>query len=94
MMPFNPQGFPGLSRDLACNTAVSFMTNTNWQAYGGETTMSYFSQMAGLTTQNVVSAATGIAVGAAVIRGFCGRERADRARPVRGAHGHGARCRN
>lgn len=74
VLPFNPQGFPGLSPDLAFNTAVSFMTNTNWQAYGGETTMSYFSQMAGLTTQNFVSAATGIAVGAAVIRGFCGRE--------------------
>ncbi|MGX1309562.1 K+-transporting ATPase ATPase A chain [Amorphus suaedae] len=74
ILPFNPQGFPGLSPDLAFNTAVSFMTNTNWQAYGGETTMSYFSQMAGLTTQNFVSAATGIAVGAAVIRGFCGRE--------------------
>lgn len=74
VLPFNPQGLPGLSPDLAFNTAVSFMTNTNWQAYGGETTMSYFSQMAGLTTQNFVSAATGIAVGAAVIRGFCGRE--------------------
>jgi len=74
ILPFNPQGFPGLSPDLAFNTAVSFMTNTNWQAYGGETTMSYFSQMAGLTTQNFTSAATGIAVGAAVIRGFCGRE--------------------
>jgi len=59
--------------DLAFNTAVSFVTNTNWQAYGGETTLSYFSQMAGLTVQNFVSAATGIAVAIAVIRGFAGR---------------------
>ncbi|SKA17644.1 potassium-transporting ATPase subunit KdpA [Consotaella salsifontis] len=74
VLPWNPQGLPGLSPDLAFNTAVSFVTNTNWQAYGGETTMSYFSQMVGLTVQNFVSAATGIAVGAAVIRGFFGRE--------------------
>jgi K+-transporting ATPase ATPase A chain len=72
--PWNPQGLPGLDPWLAFNTAVSFMTNTNWQAYGGETTMSYFSQMAGLTVQNFVSAATGIAVGVAVIRGFARRE--------------------
>ena len=63
-----------MSPHLAFNTAVSFVTNTNWQSYGGETTMSYFSQMVGLTMQNFVSAATGIAVGAAVIRGFFGRE--------------------
>ncbi|MAU95215.1 MAG: potassium-transporting ATPase subunit KdpA [Fulvimarina sp.] len=74
VLPFNPQGLPGLSPDLAFNTAVSFVTNTNWQAYGGETTMSYFSQMVGLGVQNFVSAGTGIAVGAAVIRGFAGRE--------------------
>ncbi len=73
-LPFNPQALPGLSPDLAFNTAVSFVTNTNWQAYGGETTLSYFSQMVGLTVQNFVSAGTGIAVGAAVIRGFAGRE--------------------
>ncbi|MCB8840513.1 potassium-transporting ATPase subunit KdpA [Aurantimonas sp. VKM B-3413] len=73
-LPFNPQGLPGLSPDLAFNTAVSFVTNTNWQAYGGETTMSYLSQMAGLTVQNFVSAGTGIAIGAAVIRGLAGRE--------------------
>ena len=51
-LPFNPQQLPGLSLDLAFNTAISFMTNTNWQAYSGETTLSYFSQMAGLTVQN------------------------------------------
>lgn len=68
--PWNRQGLPGLDPWLAFNTAVSFMTNTNWQAYGGEATMSYFSQMAGLTVQNFVSAATGMAVGVAVIRGF------------------------
>jgi K+-transporting ATPase ATPase A chain len=73
-LPWNPQGLGPMSPDLAFNTAVSFVTNTNWQAYGGETTLSYFSQMAGLTVQNFVSAATGIAVGAAVIRGFAGRQ--------------------
>jgi K+-transporting ATPase ATPase A chain len=72
--PWNPQGLPGLDPWLAFNTAVSFMTNTNWQAYGGETTMSYFSQMVGLTVQNFVSAATGMAVAVAVIRGFVRRE--------------------
>lgn len=61
-LPLNPQRLPGLSRDLALNTAVSFVTNTNWQAYSGESTLSYFSQMAGLTVQNFLSAATGIAV--------------------------------
>lgn len=74
LLPLNPQGLPGLSPDLAFNTAVSFMTNTNWQAYGGETTLSYFSQMVGLTVQNFVSAAAGMAVCAAVIRGFVARE--------------------
>lgn len=74
LLPLNPQGFSGLSPDLAFNTAVSFMTNTNWQAYGGETTLSYFSQMVGLTVQNFVSAAVGMAVCAAVIRGFVARE--------------------
>lgn len=69
-LPLNPQQLPGLSWDLALNTAVSFVTNTNWQAYSGETTMSYFSQMIGLTGQNFVSAATGIAVVFALIRGF------------------------
>lgn len=69
-LPLNPQGFPGLSWDLALNTAVSFVSNTNWQAYAGETTLSYFSQMAGLAVQNFLSAATGIAVVFALIRGF------------------------
>ncbi len=76
-LPWNPQGFGPMSPDLAFNTAVSFITNTNWQAYGGETTLSYFSQMVGLTVQNFVSAATGIAVGVAVIRGFAGRQTRD-----------------
>ncbi|MEW5420802.1 potassium-transporting ATPase subunit KdpA [Amorphus sp. 3PC139-8] len=73
-LPLNPEGFPGLSPALAFNVAVSFVTNTNWQAYVGETTMSYLSQMAGLPTPNFLSAATGIAVGAAVIRGFSGHK--------------------
>ncbi len=73
LLPLNPQGLPGMAPDLAFNTAVSFVTNTNWQAYGGETTLSYFSQMAGLTVQNFISAGTGIAVAVAVIRGFVGR---------------------
>jgi len=76
VLPLNPQGFSGLPDHLAFNTAVSFMTNTNWQSYGGETTMSHFSQMAGLTVQNFVSAATGIAVAIAFIRGFA-RQRVD-----------------
>lgn len=70
LMPFNPQGFEGVPSGVAMNTAVSFITNTNWQAYGGETTMSHFSQMAGLTVQNFVSAAVGIAVAIAFARGF------------------------
>ena len=72
--PWNPADLAPQSTFLAFNTAVSFMTNTNWQSYGGETSLSYFSQMAGLTVQNFVSAATGIAVAVAVIRGFVGRE--------------------
>ncbi|MDE1570051.1 potassium-transporting ATPase subunit KdpA [Aquabacter sediminis] len=73
-LPLNPQGFDGLSAPLAFNTAISFVTNTNWQSYGGETTLSNFSQMVGLTTQNFVSAATGMAVAAAVARGFAARQ--------------------
>ncbi len=69
-LPFNPQGFPGLSSDLAFNTAVSFVTNTNWQSYVPETTLSSFSQMAGLTSHNFLSAAAGIAVAAALARAF------------------------
>jgi potassium-transporting ATPase potassium-binding subunit len=74
LLPFNPAGMEALSGHLAFNTAISFVTNTNWQSYGGETTMSHFSQMAGLTTQNFVSAASGMAVAAAVARGFAGRQ--------------------
>jgi K+-transporting ATPase ATPase A chain len=70
LLPLNPLGFGPLAPDQAFNTAVSFVTNTNWQAYGGETTMSFFSQMAGLTVQNFLSAATGIAVLMALIRSF------------------------
>ncbi len=74
LLPINPQGFDGLSWHLAFNTAVSFVTNTNWQSYGGETTLSHFSQMVGLTTQNFLSAASGMAVAAAVARGFAARQ--------------------
>jgi K+-transporting ATPase ATPase A chain len=70
VLPLNPQGFGAVSDRLAFNTAVSFMTNTNWQAYGGESTLSYFSQMVGLTFHNFVSAAAGIAVAAALVRGI------------------------
>jgi K+-transporting ATPase ATPase A chain len=69
-LPLNPQGFAPLSEHLAFNTAVSFTTNTNWQSYGGESTMSYFSQMVGLTFHNFLSAASGIAVAAALVRGI------------------------
>ena len=69
-LPLNPQGFSGLEPSLAFNTAVSFVTNTNWQAYGGENTMSYLTQMTGLTVQNFVSAATGNAVLLSLIRGI------------------------
>lgn len=69
-LPLNPQHFPGMSWDLAFNTAISFVANTNWQSYSGENTLSYLSQMAGLTVQNFLSAATGIAVVFALIRAF------------------------
>jgi K+-transporting ATPase ATPase A chain len=69
-LPWNPQGFDSVPPDLAFNTAISFVTNTNWQAYGGETTMSHFSQMAGLAVHNFLSAATGIALAVAVTRAF------------------------
>jgi K+-transporting ATPase ATPase A chain len=72
-LPFNPQGLPNIESRSAFNTAVSFVTNTNWQGYGGETTMSYFTQMAGLTVQNFVSAATGIAIAVALVRAFARR---------------------
>lgn len=83
LLPLNPMGFstghaPGnataMTPDLAFNTAVSFMTNTNWQAYGGETTLSYLVQMAALTVQNFVSAAAGIAVAIALVRGFARKQ--------------------
>ena len=70
VLPMNPQGFAGLSEHLSFNTAISFVTNTNWQSYGGETTMSTLSQMLVLTTQNFVSAATGATVAAALARAF------------------------
>ncbi|MCZ0961062.1 potassium-transporting ATPase subunit KdpA [Paracoccus benzoatiresistens] len=76
-LPFNPQGFGAMEASRAFNTAISFMTNTNWQSHGGETTVSHFSQMAGLTVQNFVSAATGIAVAVAVVRGLASRSGAD-----------------
>ena len=69
-LPFNPQNYAGLSWHLAFNTAASFMTNTNWQAYSGEAALSNFSQMVGLTTQNFVSAATGLAIVAVLARGL------------------------
>jgi K+-transporting ATPase ATPase A chain len=71
--PFNPEGFHSAPWNVTFNTVTSFLTNTNWQYYGGETTMSYFSQMAGLTVQNFVSAAVGICVAVALIRGIMGR---------------------
>jgi potassium-transporting ATPase potassium-binding subunit len=74
-LPWNPRAFAGLSPDLAFNTAVSFVTNTNWQAYSGEASLSYFSQMVGLTVPNFLSAATGIAVALALTRAIA-RERA------------------
>jgi len=72
-LPFNPQHLPGVPPALSWNTAVSFVTNTNWQAYSGETTMSYLSQMGALAVQNFASAAVGIAVAVALIRGFSRR---------------------
>ncbi len=75
-LPLNPDGLPSVNAGLAFNTATSFVTNTNWQYYAGESTMSYLTQMAGLAVQNFVSAAVGMAVLAAVIRGFSQRDRA------------------
>jgi K+-transporting ATPase ATPase A chain len=73
VLPLNPQGLGAVSTDSSFNTAVSFATNTNWQGYGGETTMSYLTQMLGMTVQNFVSAATGMATLVALIRGFARR---------------------
>lgn len=75
-LPLNPMKFPAVTADSSFNTAVSFATNTNWQGYGGETTMSYLTQMLGLTVQNFVSAASGMATLVAVIRGFVRRQAA------------------
>src|SRR5262245_16792310 len=77
VLPLNPQGFGAVSADSSFNTATSFASNTNWQGYGGETTMSYLTQMLALTVQNFVSAATGIAVLVAFVRGFRQRQRDD-----------------
>jgi K+-transporting ATPase ATPase A chain len=76
VLPLNPQGFAGVPADLAFNTSLSFITNTNWQNYGGETTMSHLTQMLGLTVHNFVSAATGLAVAFALVRGFARSESA------------------
>lgn len=73
-LPLNPQGFEGVAPDQAFNTAVSFVTNTNWQSYGGEMTMSYLTQMLGMGVQNFLSAATGIAVAFALMRSFSRHE--------------------
>jgi K+-transporting ATPase ATPase A chain len=73
LLPFNPQGMAPVSPDLALNTAVSFVTNTSWQSYAGESTLSYLVQTAGITVQSFLSAATGIAVAIALVRGFARR---------------------
>src|SRR5271165_2378855 len=73
-LPLNPQGFPGVPPDLAFNIAVSFVTNANWQSYGGETTLSHFSQMAGLTTNNFLDSAAAIAIAVALIRALTRNE--------------------
>jgi K+-transporting ATPase ATPase A chain len=76
-LPLNPQRLAGVAPDLAFNTAVSFVTNTNWQSYAGESTMSYVTQMLGLAVQNFLSAATGIALALALIRGFARKSAQD-----------------
>jgi K+-transporting ATPase ATPase A chain len=73
LLPLNPQHFPAVDAELALNTAVSFASNTSWQSYSGETTLGYLTQMAGITVQSFLSAATGIAVGVALVRGFARR---------------------
>ena len=78
LLPFNPQGLAAVPPDLAFNTAASFTTNTNWQSYVGETTMSYLTQMAGLAYHNFVSAAIGIALAIAFIRGIAANASATR----------------
>lgn len=88
LLPLNPQALGAITPDSAFNTAISFVTNTNWQGYGGESSMSYLTQMLALTVQNFVSAATGIAVLFALVRGFAGRPKDERS--PRGADGVGA----
>jgi K+-transporting ATPase ATPase A chain len=73
LLPLNPQGFAAVGPDLALNTAVSFATNTSWQSYGGETTLSYLSQMTGITVQSFLSCASGVAVALALVRGIARR---------------------
>ena len=87
LLPLNPAGMAAVSPDSAFNTAVSFVTNTNWQGYAGESTMSYLTQMLGLTVQNFVSAATGIAVAFALIRGFASRGQAKAGKGAPAAEG-------
>ena len=70
VLPLNPRGFDAVASDLAFNTSISFITNTNWQNYAGETTMSHLTQMLGLTVHNFLSAATGLAMAFALVRGF------------------------
>ena len=89
-LPLNPQGFDNVPPDLAFNTAISFLTNTNWQAYGGETTMSHFTQMAGLAVHNFLSAATGIALAAAVMRAFAALRGRDARQFLGRSHPHHA----
>src|SRR5205823_14601733 len=74
VLPLNPEGLGAVSPDSSFNTAVSFVTNTNWQGYGGESTMSYLTQMLGLSVQNFFSAATGMAVLVALARGFARKQ--------------------
>src|SRR5678815_5623627 len=81
-LPFNPQGFGGVAPDLAFDTAASFTTNTNWQAYGGESTMSYLTQMAGLAWHNFISAAAGIGIAIALARGLTRRQAPDAPRTL------------
>ncbi len=73
LLPLNPQQFDAVAPDLALNTAVSFATNTSWQSYGGEATLSYLVQMAGITVQSFLSGATGVVVAIALVRGFARR---------------------
>ncbi len=90
VLPLNPQGFGAVSADSSFNTAVSFATNTNWQGYVGEATMSYLTQMLGLAVQNFLSAASGMAVLVALIRGFARRQVARSA--TSGSISRAARC--